>query len=316
MDWLPTAKRDVHRNPGSWTETTDPKCCIHTTETSGWPSYNGWSFSPHATIKAIPGVGIEIRQHLPFSGSAFALRNLDGGVQTNRDFVFQFEFIGSSAPGGYYYWARADDVVLLAVYDEIVVPMFEGRGVPIRSRPFQPYPLSYGPKGKTNKVRLSGSEFDNYSGWLGHQHVPENLHGDPGAFPWGRMIQLAEERDMALSDDDIKKIAVKVWDLDFIPNVVNVEANPTVAGKTIVREIWKAVLSGNSLSLARDNAARNEIAALKAALAEAQATIVALREEVRASNNTVAQAASTAVAESLASSTVSVDVSVHGNVIP
>ena len=26
-----------------------------------------------------------------------------------------------------------------------------------------------------------------FYGWCGHQHVPENVHGDPGAFPWAKV---------------------------------------------------------------------------------------------------------------------------------
>src|SRR5215471_17719630 len=38
-------------------------------------------------------------------------------------------------------------------------------------------PSSYG---TSNGVRLSGSAWNAYKGILGHQHVPENDHGDPG----------------------------------------------------------------------------------------------------------------------------------------
>ena len=190
MLWLPTAVRDDHGRRLAWTQRNDPKGCLHTTETSGWPSYREWSIPPHATILPRPGKGIVIRQHIPFSHAAFALRNLPGGVQTNTDYVFQFELIGTSARGGPgVFWPEADDVVLAALWYQVIAPLSDAFHIPLTARPFKPYPESYG---SDNGVRLAGSTFDHYSGWLGHQHVPENVHGDPGAFPWARMIATAK----------------------------------------------------------------------------------------------------------------------------
>lgn len=200
--WLPQARRDPRGRFLAWTETSDPKGCLHTTETSGWPGYNGWTVHPHATIMPKPDKGVEIEQNVPFNQASFSLRNLSGGVQTNTDFVFQFELIGTcekDGPG--YYWPGADDAVLLDLYQKLIKPLFDAYDIPVRARTFQAYPASYGANGATNTVRMSGSGFDNYSGWLGHQHVPENVHGDPGKFPWDRMIQLAEEEDMPSADD-------------------------------------------------------------------------------------------------------------------
>jgi hypothetical protein len=199
MDWLPSAKRENHNRSNSWAEKTDPKGCLHTTEGSDWPTYRDWTVMPHATVKPIPGKGVEIHQHVPFSQASFALRNLDGGVQTNRDCVFQFELIGTCEQGGPgYYWPAADNAVLLDLYEKVIAPLSSAFDIPLRARPFQAYPASYGAASGSNNVRMSGASFDTYSGWLGHQHVPENVHGDPGAFPWDRMMEVA----MTLSDND------------------------------------------------------------------------------------------------------------------
>lgn len=193
--WLPAAQRDSHPRSNPWAETTDPKGCLHTTETSGWPAYRDWTVMPHATVKPIPRHGVEVHQHLPFNQGSFALRNLSGGVQTNRDYVFQFELIGTSERGGPgVFWPEADDAVLLDLFKKVIKPVSDAYGIPLRALAFQSYPKSYGPRGDTNTVRLSGSAFDTYTGWLGHQHVPENVHGDPGAFPWARMIELDRQR--------------------------------------------------------------------------------------------------------------------------
>ncbi|WP_327300371.1 endolysin [Streptomyces goshikiensis] len=44
-------------------------------------------------------------------------------------------------------------------------------------------------------------------GWYAHAHVPENDHQDPGSWPG---FTTSEEDDMALTDDDLKRIALAV----------------------------------------------------------------------------------------------------------
>ncbi|MBQ1164434.1 collagen-like protein, partial [Streptomyces sp. A73] len=41
-------------------------------------------------------------------------------------------------------------------------------------------------------VRMSYSKWNNYRGHCGHQHVPENAHGDPGAFPMAAILNAAK----------------------------------------------------------------------------------------------------------------------------
>lgn len=190
--WLPTAIKNDHGGRLPWATTKHPKGMLHTTEGTGWTNYGGWTIPPHGTIMPTPGKGVTIRQHIPLSSAAFSLRNLPGGVQTNREMVFQWELIGTSEKGGPgYYWPDADDAVLKDLHRKLILPLSREYGIPIRALPFQAYPASYGARGKTNTVRLSGPAWDTYSGWLGHQHCPENIHGDPGAFPWDRMIRLS-----------------------------------------------------------------------------------------------------------------------------
>jgi len=102
---------------------------------------------------------------------------------------------------------------------------------------------------------MSNSEFDTYTGWLGHEHVPQNDHGDPGAFPWKRLITLMEE-DMPLTvaDADLvidRLLARKIttgWQEngDFDPNPANAD-HPTVGS------IWTGT-RGNVLSIANGKA--------------------------------------------------------------
>lgn len=194
--WLPEATHDVHSsriNP--WSTTKNPKGCLHTTEGSGWPTYAGWSIMPHATILPTPGKGVTVRQHIPFSSAAFALKNEDGGVQTNRADCFQFELVGTCASHGPgYHWPSADDAVLLDLWHKVIKPVSVAYKIPLRAPEFKPYlSTGGGSYGKKNGVRLSGAQWTAFTGWLGHQHVPENDHGDPGEFPFARLVKLASK---------------------------------------------------------------------------------------------------------------------------
>jgi hypothetical protein len=79
-------------------------------------------------------------------------------------------------------------------------------------------PASYG----ASPARMSFAEWQAFKGWCGHQHVPENDHGDPGSMDFARVIQLAKgevkEEEMPLTTDDVKK----VWTTD---NIIGVPAD-------------------------------------------------------------------------------------------
>ena len=166
-----------------------PKLLWHDTETSGLPSYSSGSF-PHFTVDPKTG---KVWQHIPVDRAARALKNLDGGCQTNRWRVIQVEIIGyvntipyHAALGKLAAWAKAE------------------HGVPAtcgvkRLR----YDASYG----NTSVRLSCSQWDTYSGHLYHMSAPENQHGDPGdPFPMDQILAAAggAEQEDELSSEDVK----------------------------------------------------------------------------------------------------------------
>jgi hypothetical protein len=180
----------------------------HTTEVMAWPPYAGGGQAPHATIWPLPGVGVKVREHIPWTQNAKALMNLPGGVETNRRGVIQFELIGTCDPSkrgkpGWYFWPDADDVVLeaLADYQRPILAQF---GIPFTAPVFQAYSGSYGARGITNRVRMTNAQWLAFQGICGHQHVPENTHGDPGAFPIDRFLAFLrgtpQEDDMSAQD--------------------------------------------------------------------------------------------------------------------
>ena len=188
-----TVNRTAQRY-SSGSQATPRMVLLHTTEGMGWPGYGGGSSAPHATIKPIPGKGIEVREHIPFGQFAKALQNRSGGVQTNTSGVLQFELMGTCderTASRAYYWPRADDAVLQALADYLR-PIMATYGIPHTSDvTWKSYnrgqvPSSYG---LSNGVRMSFAKWGTFRGICGHQHAPENDHGDPGDFPISTLLR-------------------------------------------------------------------------------------------------------------------------------
>lgn len=115
-----------------------------------------------------------------------SLRNLPGGVETNnRPGVWQIEIVGHATdiPHMSDRWYQR----LAATIDVIC----RDKGIPRRfPYPFVAYPDSYGAKAPQ---RLTGAQWLAVGGIVGHQHVPENLHGDPGDI--SRLIPLVAMKE-------------------------------------------------------------------------------------------------------------------------
>ncbi len=193
-------------------------CVWHTTEGRTVTDYDGGAVAP--TLTAAPDMSakrLRWYQHYDIDRSARALVNTAGGVETNTNNACQIELVGTCDPhtrdtwnsqgraGEFIHWPDAPDWALQGVAD-FVNWLHTNHNVAIRSTvTWKAYPGSYG---TNNGVRLSGAEWNAYYGHLGHEHVTENLHGDPGDMDFARVIQLAlgGTEDMALTTDDIKKI--------------------------------------------------------------------------------------------------------------
>lgn len=170
------------------------KVVLHTTETRGIPGYNAGRSAPHVTYYPAKR---KFYQHTEFTHAARALRNLSGGVQTNRDSALQLEIVCYSQKSVADKYASSgalwvgdltkehlDDIRRLLHWQAI---QFEIAWVWPQRQAF-----SYAQANSTG-FRLSGPEFDNYNGILAHQHVPENTHWDTGALDWRRLMAIAPE---------------------------------------------------------------------------------------------------------------------------
>lgn len=198
---------------------------VHTTEGTTLPTYSGGSEAPNFTL--VPDFAtktLKVYQHFDFDVSSRALVNAAGGVQTNTLNVVQFELVGTCDPKSdkdwndkkvqHIYWPAAPDWALLE-FAKVVRWAYDNHAVPMTSTvTWRGYPDSYG---ASNGVRLSNAAWTNYRGWLGHQHVPENLHGDPGAFPMARVLAYAKAKTWAIkpTTEDTDMDASDFWNFEI-----------------------------------------------------------------------------------------------------
>lgn len=197
---------------------------LHTTEGRTVPDYRSGRDAPNFTaLPDIPNKRLRWFQHFDFDTSSRALMNLSGGVETNTANTVQVELIGTCdernavtwdgkrAGVDYIFWPDAPDW-LLAELAQFVRWAHDQHGIRLESTvTWKPYKKgqvggSYG----ANGVRLSGSQWGAYYGWLGHQHVPENDHGDPGNLNFARVLAHAlgttEEEDMSLTPQQAEQL--------------------------------------------------------------------------------------------------------------
>lgn len=271
---------------------TPDRVVLHSTETPGWPSYDGGAKAPSYTVKPdIANRGAFWRAHFEDEESARALANLSGGVETNTKRAIQVEMIGTCDPAkrstwpgtslraGVHYLYLPDAPVWW--WEEMALfaaDMKRRHGIPLTSRveAWRPYPDSYG----ATSSRLTGTEWNAFTGWCGHQHVPENNHGDPGNIPIGALLSRAaallapppppppEEKDVPLTTDDVRTI----MDADIIPAPPGhaTESNPFWTVGNMLRETFKNAEGGNVKALAAKTAAESAAAAALDAAAAAK----------------------------------------------
>jgi len=168
----------------------------HSTEGTSLPTYSGGAIAPNLT--AVPNWGkkrLDWYQHFGFDTSARALVNRAGGVETNTLNVAQVEIVGTCDPATHKRWGATPHLYMPELPDWAIRDLaafarwaHDEHGVPLSSGvTFKAYPGSYG----SNGVRMNGGEWMAFSGHCGHQHVPENDHGDPGSLPMAAILAAA-----------------------------------------------------------------------------------------------------------------------------
>lgn len=230
----------------------NPNCgVLHTTEGTGWPDYGGGKSAPNYTARPdFTNKRLVWRAHFPDEMSARALVNAAGGVDTNTANTVQVELVGTCDPkhakswngqgrylaGRHYiYWPAAPDWAKRDVGAFLKDMHARHRIALTGPAKWLPYPKSYGSSGGQ---RMSHAQWRAFYGWCGHQHVPENDHGDPGALDFAGILALAkgtqsaspappaltkEWFDMPIPDAELDRIALRVWQYTN-PNVTKRDA--------------------------------------------------------------------------------------------
>ena len=148
---------------------------IHTTESKAYtPStkdYYGKFDPPHFTMVMDASDGVKVYQHFPITVAARALENHPGGVETNRRCAIQIEIAWTAAEIEKLPFAMVQALWdwMRWVEDQTDVKRWINRDF-----------LGQEARGYKSPSRMSDSEWNDFNGWCGHQHVPENFHWDPG----------------------------------------------------------------------------------------------------------------------------------------
>lgn len=155
------------------------KLLLHTTETAGWPAYSAGASAPSLTYNPwMAASSNRWRQHNYLDRSSRALRDPSGtAVRENQDGVVQVEIVCYCDPGLYRQYGKGVNVLPDHAYEDLGnLLAFLNRewSVPLRRAPeWDTYPPS-------DSIRMTGPEYDAFTGVLGHQHASGNTHGDPG----------------------------------------------------------------------------------------------------------------------------------------
>lgn len=197
--WLPGFRIIPGNSSGSWAPDDEdaPKLVGHTTEgpsiasaVSAFTANNSW---PHVTADPLLR---DKAQHVGLDRPARALRNTSAPGQTNREpRVYQVEIVGTArtvAPAGQRSVLEFTDDELEWLGAEVFAPIARATGVPLTtSLTFYGDRAGFTLASEHARQRLSAAAFDTYRGVLGHQHVPENSHWDPGPIDMAKILAAA-----------------------------------------------------------------------------------------------------------------------------
>lgn len=176
--WHPRAKRVLFEDAGDFVEPFNPKIIWHTTEgqtiDGAVAAYraNGGD-CPHFTIEP-HNFSRKLYQHIRLDRASRSLRHPSGTPETNRAGCIQIEIVGFTADirkmtRRQYRW-----LYWLARWIE--------QNAHVHRAAYHPFPDNPG------YHRLSPDGFPTARGHLGHCHVPNNDHMDPGNIIIGRIL--------------------------------------------------------------------------------------------------------------------------------
>jgi hypothetical protein len=186
-----TSHRYDGKYGGSYVRGFPARGILHTTETTGRPSYRRGADAPHFTVDPRTG---RVWQHFDTRRPARALRHPPGTIDTNNAAAIQIEIVAYSDAaiarrvGGLHIDRLTPDQ--LRPIAQLIAWINRTHGIrSVSGLRFQPYPQS----AQGTRGRMSDHEWRRFSGWAGHQHVPHNTHGDPSDINIAALLGSQEE---------------------------------------------------------------------------------------------------------------------------
>lgn len=167
--------------PGGTFNDAPTRLVLHTTEgdtiDGAIGAYRATGSWPHFTVDPKRQRRV---QHYELDVSSRALLHRPGDPETNRAGTINIEVCGFATqtpawPHEWLDWLR----------EQVTEPIRRAKPFALRAPLFVAYPASYG-FGATQ--RLSWADWAVFDGICGHEHVPGNDHGDPGALDVTRLL--------------------------------------------------------------------------------------------------------------------------------
>lgn len=262
---------------------------LHTTEGKTIEGALGLAstIAPHFMIGPSSKGGIRLIQFLPLNRAGKTAKNAPGGVETNRRSAIQIEMVGTADPR--LPWGNSYVGKWNATYLDAIAHLMRWIETQTGIKRYAPanwvaYPASYGVRAPQ---RMSPVAWNDFNGWCGHQHVPENDHGDPGALninylltrfvnappatpptsttrPKGRrMLSISNPANpspkpgqhpyLRLSDDGKTLISFFSEAFQKVPGVTSVYGGQVLALPRVATDIAKDTLTGRIIIRYTDN---------------------------------------------------------------
>lgn len=207
------SRRYDGRHPGSYASGFGYRGLLHTTETTGLPSYSRGAVAPHFTVDPKTG---RIWQHYDTGRPSRALKHPAGTIDTNNARTIQIEIIAYSDAAiaartkgalrvDQITAAQRAPIAKLMRWIEATHHIASTSGLT-----FKAYP---GSAGTSNGVRLSPARWRAFGGWCGHEHAPANVHGDPSDIAITKLLEQVAPKPKPApgGDDDMPTLANTGW---------------------------------------------------------------------------------------------------------
>jgi len=175
--WWSTANRVIGLSGGAFSRNGIYKVILHTTEgarasdaVSAYRTHKSW---PHFTVSWENNQFV-VKQHIPIIHSARALLHPRNSCHTNNLHAIQIEITGFCANAPQFAQGYLDGIGSLLRW---IQSQTNVKAIAPPPSQWIPHPRSYGSRAAQ---RMTCQAWATFNGVCGHQHVPNNKHGDPG----------------------------------------------------------------------------------------------------------------------------------------